>query len=260
MPGQQAEFTIGDGSDLLEEAAIADQLVELHYQSPDYEFIAARARIRCISGQQIYLDTPQGIHHQVEFAPGWQIDVYVSIHRRLYTFRSQVVQTRCQVTLRDGLIVQCIQITKPSSVQPGQRRQDFRVSLVSIDPIFAHIHEVAGFNPDAAPVGAWRMRAQLVNLSTGGSGLITNAPQQNCLQPGSKLFVGFELPVQTTAFIFQAQLAQVHSVLDGDGTRLGLRFLKWPNQTQYGRMMRPLERFIAQMQRTSARRTHRQHD
>lgn len=253
----KAELLTESGCSLLVEAARRNLTVELHHEGSNLEFCAARSRILGIGEHDLCLDLPHGVHETVVFSIGWFVDVFLAHKGKLYTFRSEVIQIGCVVQLNDGTKVEAIRITRPVDIKPGQRRQNFRVSLASIEPIIADIHEAAPDHFNAAPRDARRLRAWLVNLSTGGCGLITDGPLDDRFQIGRPLFVQFKLPNDATPLALQAQLRQVESVLDQSGTRLGLRFLKWPDPTRFGRMLRAIELFVAQTQRASARRVRR---
>lgn len=239
---------------LLEEASARNRTVELHTFEAGDQLMTARARVLGVEDQHIRLDMPLDAGKHIAFSPGCILDVYLALGDVLYTFRSQLVESGCPIRLNDGTIVEGIRVTRPSAIKPGQRRQDYRVSMASINPITAHIHSVSADDPSAAPCDAQRAHGWLANLSTGGCGLILEAPFGQEMTSGHPMFVGFRLPIEGPPFIFQAELCQVISVMNGRGTRLGLRFLCWPDQMRYGQAMRPIERFLADMQRAEARR------
>ncbi len=245
---------IEHGLPLLESAADRNLSVELHVFNRTGEFFAAKARVLAIDDKLIYLEQPQCVDPTARLSPGRDVEVYVLAQDKIFTFQSKIVETGHTVKLNDQTDIEGISIAKPVAVREGQRRHDYRVSLAAIDPITVHVAEAADDTTTALPQEHNRLTARLTNLSRSGCGVLIQSKPHEWLKVGRSVALVFQLPGEPQDSAFQAELCQLHRVLDGQATRLGLRFLDWPSKAALTQSLRPVERFIAQRQRQVAKR------
>ncbi len=241
---------------ILEEACARNRPIELHYYNHSGEFFAARTRLLGIEKDHLQLDAPQSIGKEVHFSSGLKVEAFILVGDHIHTFRSQIVKSQCHIKLNRYHTVDGLYITKPKLVKDGQRRHDLRVSVASLeDDIGVLLHDCCQDDPNSAPVKANVFDGRLVNISGGGCGLIVNTIQCSKLNIGRHMFIGFTLPAEETTLIFQIEVRTVQLVGSNEqATRLGVQFLNWPNQAYLRRTLRPVERFVAELQRMSSRR------
>lgn len=244
---------------LLEEASARNQAVELHHIKSSQQILIAKSRILFTDDKYLYLDAPTSNGRPINFGSGWIIDAYTHVLRENITFKSEVLDNNYSIQINRGKTIQGIQITRPSEIWFSQRRNDYRVSMASMKPVEAEVHEVTPDNPETAPCEAMRAVGRLVNVSTGGCAVVLPNDRARDFLSGDLIFVGFVLPDNDSPLIFQAELCQIFPVLEGRATRLGIRFIEWPTPAQYGRMRRPLEKFVADVQRATAQRVRVKH-
>jgi len=238
---------------LIEAACARNRSIEIHYNNRSGEFFAARSRLLGYDAHDLLLDNPQSIGKEVVFQTGQSIDAFIMIGDQIFTFRSKIIKTQCQIKLNDYIAVDGLRITRPNNVRKSQRRHDLRVSVAALDKTEAVLHGVSSEN--AAPLDAMVFQGVLGNLSGGGCGLILNTILCSKLKIGSSMFLGFIPPGELEQVIFQVEVRSARLVPpDEETTYVGVQFLNWPSRGYLRRTLRPLERLIAEIQRASLKK------
>ncbi len=236
--------------ELLTEACSRNRSLELHYFNRRGDLFAARTRLLGFDAQHLYLDKPQSIGKQVEFTPGQAVDAFFTSGQRIYTFKSQIEHTQCSIKLNESKTVLGMIISKPARVRRSQRRHDVRVSLDRLTQSYGWIHGVAPNNLNAAPLDALCLSGELANLSAGGCGLNLQIAIGTKVKIGKPMFLRLDIPEIDQELIFVVEVRNAQTNPDGQTSYLGLQFLNWPSQAHLRRTLRPLERLIADLQRT----------
>lgn len=246
---------VGENVALLNEAADRHLSAELQHTKPSGEICSSKTRVLVVDDEHLYLDIPISKGKNVAVEVDWVVDVHIRINRQMFAFQSKVVRIDSLIRLNSQKTVRGIQITKPSVLKETQRRNNYRVSTASMAPIDATILDSGSTEADAeALLHAEGISTRLINLSCGGCGVVLPVDIARGFQSGGLIFVRFELPDESLPFLFQTKICQVAAVLEGQAFRMGLQFVQWPDPVQYKRMLRPLEKFIADAQRAEARR------
>lgn len=247
--------------ELLFEAVNHNQSVELQHVGPTGKVRSGKTRLLFMDADSLYLATPVQDGKPVAFGVDCCVDVYTRVHRQTYAFQSKVLRTDCVIKLNSGKTLTGIQLSKPSELKETQRRNNYRVSLASMVPIDAMMQAVCDqdTNSESGPVGG-KIKSQLVNLSSGGCGVVLSQKEAQKFRLGNLILLSFDLPVESESFTFQTRICQIIPVQERETVRLGLQFVEWPNRTEFRKALRPLEKFIADLQRAEARRLNPRRD
>ncbi len=250
MPGTDSS-TI-DTAALVEEACARNRSIELHYHNRSGDFFAARTRLLACNDTHIFLDAPQSIGKKVEFKANLQVEAFLAMGSVMYSFKCKVAQTQCHLKLNDYITVDGLQITRPGGVNKSQRRHDMRIAVGNISNIPVLLHETSLENQDTAPLEANVFHGTMENLSGGGCGLGLDTTLCSKIIIGRPMFLSFEIPGTPEPFIFQVEVRSVHLVEpDKKSTRVGVQFMNWPSRGYLQRNLRPLEKLIAEIQRSN---------
>lgn len=238
---------------ILAEACARNLPVELRQKESDDRTVA-RSRILAADDDLLLFDEPQRIGGTLHFSRGQQLEVYLLLRDRLYTFDTTVERGRCVVDLNARKQVTGMAVRRPEYVHDAQRRLTFRVSLACLDPIRVEVHECDQAPGDCAPLDAEHFRGTLVDISLGGAAVTIGGVQAAAFEIGQPLFIGFRLPHDDTRFELRADVRQVRSFQDDTVVRLGIRFHPWPTTHEFDHRQIVLQRFITEVQRRSLKR------
>ncbi len=213
--------------ELLIEACARNLPIELHRRTSSDELVVARSRILGLTDQNILIDTPQSGGRPLPIGKGRRLNVYFQTNNGQYEFQTQVTETRLRFDLNDEVKVLGCALRRPTSIQRGQRREDYRISLASLDEIAAELHEVADNKPDVCPLPSKRFRGRLVDISRGGVAVKVDASERRYFDQGQRFFLTATLPLGFRQVTLLVQLRHQRPILRGDATRLGMKFLFW---------------------------------
>lgn len=250
MPGQGDQLV--DAATLLTEACDRNVPLELHLVDALTSEPVARGRMLDLTDDRVFIEMPQTIGRAVRLRQTCEYVGYFELGDCLFCFRTTVLEIGCAVRLNRLKQANGVALARPDAVQLGQRRQAFRTSLASADPIQAWAHESQPGLDDQVEIKSRRSRARVIDASAGGVCLLVE-------QPGLKLtvfdqvFVSFDIPEDGRLLCFKAEVRQVRSIHEGRAFRIGLVFLPWPDQSQFNRMHEPLVRYLAGVQRAARR-------
>ena len=222
---------------------------EFHYTNMSGEFFAGRSRFLGQDEERLYLDTPHIVGKQAILQTGKKIDVFVTIGSETYTFRSKIIQTHCRIRLNDYTTVHGVYINKPTKFWPGQKRHELRLKFKKDDQIPVTVNLTAPNEPSATPLDNAVVNGWIEDVSAGGCNLHLDTALCSNFKFGHPIFLSFNLPDNETEIIVQVEVRAVQPPSKGYRTRVGVKFLSWPSQAYLTRTLRPLERFIAQVQR-----------
>jgi len=240
---------IADPAALLEGACARNTPLELFRRVGDASLPVARARMLDIDGELIYLEEPQTIGMDVRINAGDPLTAFFSRSEALLCFHTTVKSRSCPVRLNARKVVQGMTIRRPANVKPGQRREYFRTSLATQDPIPVRMHEASSQEPATCPIGALRYEGRLVDGS--GSGLGVRIDGENCskFKRFRLFFVTFCVPGTEHRLDTLCEVRQARPILDGHAVRIGMFIHPWPTQRHLTRQIQPFLRYLVEVQR-----------
>ena len=174
----------------------------------------------------------------------------------MYVFQSQIVRTRCLIELNRYKTIDGLAIKPPKELRESQRRHDLRIAVGDRDDrIPVRIHECSSEFPGASPLTTTVFLGRIGNLSGGGCGLILDTVLTSKFTIGHPMFLSLLLPNESEETIFLVEIRNITLMSAREkGTRLGVQFLSWPNRATLRRSLRPIEKLIAEMQRSAAKK------
>lgn len=252
MSSVQSPESIVDESALLMQGCERNVPLELHRVDTIVTHPVARGRMLEMTDDRIFIENPQTIGRSVTIGVGNSYVAYFELGETILSFKTYVLESGCAVRLNDHKLSVGLAISRPQSVQPGQRRQAFRTSLATYDPIVASIHDAPIGMYEQAPTNARRFRARVIDGSAGGLCVLA---EQLCarLNLYDEYFISFNLPAGGPLFCARTELRHVRPVRDGEAQRLGLMFLPWPDQARFNRSLEPFTRYLNSIQRNLRR-------
>jgi c-di-GMP-binding flagellar brake protein YcgR len=248
-----AQASAVQASNVLDEVCARNVSVELHAGAIRDRIVVSRTRILHADDETLYLDKPRTEGRSVAWSAGDVIDVHFSFRGKRYCFRSRVRQAHVIVNINATTRVRGISIVRPASIDSGQRRSDFRVSVASYDPIVVCMHDAPSIRPDVCPIDAGRFAGRLVNISVGGASVRVGSEQRRSFQDGDYFFISFSVPGEGCEQVFLAELRHARRILDGDAHLLGLQFQNWP-EFEMRSKRKSLSRIVTDVERKHARR------
>ena len=238
-----------DIDSMLDTLCARNKPCEFHYTNMSGEVFVGRSRFLGQNDQQLHLDTPQIIGKQTALLTGKTIEIFITVGTETYTFRSKIIQAHCKITLNHYITVNGVYISKPTKMWQAQKRHDLRLRFKEDDQIPAVVNLTAPDHPNAAPLeGPW-VQGVLEDLSASGCGLHLNTPRCSDFKYGHPIFLSFTLPNDDTELIVQAEVRTIRPPSNGFQTRIGVKFLNWPSRAYLTHTLRPVERFLAKVQR-----------
>lgn len=237
-----------DDAALLKDACERNRQLELHYETTGGEFVSAHTRVLGVDGDHLFLEEPQNIGKKVNFRRGQVVDAYLKLHDKLYRFQTRVLEFNRPIKLNRHQTVSGLVVSRPLELKEGQRRNHYRIGTVGVDQVLpVTLHGCSPGGTTGLQAEVWQ--GQLVDLSQGGARVLLDGRAYLRFRVGTLLFMGFRLPEHEQEFLFQAETRYITEVLQGEATRVGLKFLPYPNQAGFRKMTQRLSRFIAQQQR-----------
>ena len=222
---------------------------EFHYTNASGEFFAGRSRFLGQDDRHLHLDTPQIVGKQAILQTGKKIEIFITIRGVNYTFHARIAQTQCRIKLNNYTTVHGVYIKKPTQIRQGQKRHELRLRFKESDQIPATINLTVPELPNAVPLDNAIVKGVIENFSAGGCGLHLESRLCSNFKFGHPIFLSFFLPDEETEFIIQVEVRTIRPPTRDYQTRIGVKFLSWPTRAHFMRTLRPLERFIAKIQR-----------
>jgi len=239
-----------DIGDTLDALCARNISFEFHYTNMSGDFFAGRSRFLGQDDHCLHLDTPHIVGKQAILQTGKKIDVFVSIGPDTYTFRARIVQTQCRIKLNNYTTVHGIYIDKPTQFWPGQKRHELRLRFEKNDQIPVTVNLTVPNQPNAVPLDNAVVNGWIEDVSAGGCNLHLDTSLCSHFKFGHPIFLRFTLPDEDeTETIVQAEVRAIRPPTKNYQTRVGVKFQSWPSRAYLTRTIRPLERFIAKVQR-----------
>ncbi|MEE9294631.1 MAG: PilZ domain-containing protein [Phycisphaerae bacterium] len=240
-------------AEILDAACARNLPLELHYRAAGDQIMVARTRILDMDDENIFLDRPQSSGGPFSPVRGQAVTADMRLNGRRLGFHAHVTRARCYVRLNDQTRVTGFSISRPTKVEEVQRREDFRLTVASINPIEVRLHEVTDADTTKCLLDAKRAEGSLVDISRGGVCVRVDARQRREFHTQERYFIDFVLPENAGEIVMLTELRHMQQILNGDATRIGLHFLPWAPQFTKPQVQR-IARFCADLQRRIARR------
>ena len=208
---------------LLEQACSINLSAEIHYDR-DETLCTARCRLLWINDEELRTDSPQCIGKQVALVPDEEVTVYFVLDDKHYSFRTNVIKAVMGVDLNAETHVVGMSIHIPDEIREQQRRQNFRVALSAYD-IRVDAHEAHAEVPECAATECVRFSGRLINISTGGLGLLVEARPGLKFKMWAPLYLEFCLPDEPTPLILLVEIKHIRTFPERDRFVFGLQFV-----------------------------------
>lgn len=235
----------------LEAACARNQSVEIHCQMSG-SLQVARSRLLALDDAAVYLDSPQNDGKGIRFGQGAEVHIYLSVNDGWRMFRSRVTRSSCKIKLNSAKTVLGMAVSIPSRMEETQRRQEFRVSLACCESVTARLHMASRDDPNCCPLDVERFDGRLVDLSAGGLALRVDVSERRNFRVGEHCFVSYVLPDGQGEMTCLVEVRHTKSILDGEATRLGVKFISW-NEPETKFNVRRMTRFGTELQRKGVR-------
>jgi c-di-GMP-binding flagellar brake protein YcgR len=238
---------------VLRQACQRNTPAELHFPHEGAGLITARVRMLRIEEDQIYVDRPQAGGSPLSLDPGRSVTVHFLVGGTRYAFDSRIRRPHCLVQLNASQQIAGTALAIPAEVRQQQRRADFRLSLAGYEGVVAKIHAGVREGGGSCAIDARVVSARLVNISTGGLGVLLDTSATAGWRVGAVFFMSFSLPEVEVEFCMMTELRHLERIHEGASTVAGFIFLPWelcPLQPY----ARRISRFIATEQRKQLRR------
>ena len=240
-----------DVSETLNALCDRNRPFEFHYTNTSGEVFVGRSRFLGQDDRYLHLDTPQIIGKQTILQTRKKIEIYITIGSETYTFRSKIVKTNCRIELNFYTTVHGLYVEKPKEFRLGQKRHELRLRFnKESDQIPVTVNLTLPDKPNATPLNNAVVNGWIEDISAGGCSLHLDTALCSDFKFGHPIYLGFTLPDEDKSqIIVQAEVRTARPPSNGYRTRVGVKFLSWPNRAYLTRTLRPLERLIAKIQR-----------
>lgn len=239
-----------DIRDTLDALCDRNRPFEFHYTNTSGDVFVGKSRFLGQDDRYLHLDTPQIVGKQTTLLTGKKLEIYFVIGSETYTFCSKIIKTNCRIQLNFYTTIHGVHIEKPKSIRPGQKRHELRLRFKESDQIPVTVNLTHPDEPSATPLTDVVINGWIEDVSAGGCSLHLDTPRCSDFKFGHPIFVGFTLPDEDKSQIMvQAEVRMVRPPANGYRTRVGVKFQSWPSRGYLTRTIRPLERWIATIQR-----------
>jgi c-di-GMP-binding flagellar brake protein YcgR len=247
-------------AEMLQAACDRNLPLQLHYRGPavggivDTGNLVAQTRMLAIEPEGLAVDWPQAIARTVRLGTGTEVNGYFTFNEKLYRIRTTVMSLRYKMMLNDQReLVGCL-LAMPSEVQTGQRREDHRASVASMDPIVVQIHQASRSEIGSAPSIARPIAGRLINLSRGGLRVGIEGEERHRFHAGDWFFLSFKTPNSEKPLTFLAEARSTTPMMRGQAVAVGMQFLNWPDAAALRVQSQAVGRIIADIERAQLRR------
>jgi len=239
--------------DLLEAACARNLAVALHFRSFSGDVHIARSRVLGSSDELVYLDRPQCIGGDVRLNVGMNAEVYVNLFGTLMTFQSEIVSLNESVWINENKQTVGMTMRRPTKIRPGQRRDDYRVLLSGDQELKAEIHPAGLECIDAVPIDGPVTPITITNASAGGAGLLIRQQVYSRYKVGRLYFLSTTLPDGDGPLSLLFEIRHSAPIHNGESTKIGAKFVEWPNRVVHRHASRRLSRFVTAIERARAK-------
>lgn len=239
---------------IIAEAVQRDHRLELHYMSNSGEVMVGHTRMVGCDGQTITVAAPQGVGKAVHFHTDKACDAYLFLEQQMYRFKTTVVSSACRVRLNERMMISGMLIARPNEVIEGQRRANYRSTLLHDEPLAVVLHETDGEaeGPNFCPLEGVTIHGRLVDISEGGLGVRVETGLYSRFKIGMLFFAETRLNDVNADLYALVELRQARPILEGTATKLGFMFRAWPDVRTFRRNLDPIRRLVVQLERTKA--------
>jgi c-di-GMP-binding flagellar brake protein YcgR len=247
---------------VLAEACNRNLPLELHYvnsevtpTSVEPDILIARTRLIRMEGDTIHVDNAQDIGKEVRLRQGETVDAFFTFNDVLRTFRTTIRALRQAIDLNREMRVIGAILDCPKVISSGQRREDFRASVVALEPIDVHLHETDAEAPNNCPLNARRWTGRMFDISRGGAGVRLEGPTRYTLRAGRVCYLSFALPGLEGGFLFLGEARYVRELPGKDACLVGFQFLRWPDAPTLRGQQNSIGRFTTAVERNRRARS-----
>lgn len=217
----------------------------------------SRGRLIAITDDHIKIDGLQVIGRHAMVGEGDEVTVFYAGEEVIYTFRTTIASTSEPVTLENGVEFDAVVLAQPRTIERGQRRTSFRVSLAMADQTV----EVEVFGPLEAQVRTgWQPRSgvkpdltgTIVDASERGIGLLIRDEWHTRFRVFDRWACRFTLPESNEVIDILAEVRRAEAIEDVKrrDVRLGMSVLAFAEREQQFR----LAQWLSIEERNSLRR------
>lgn len=236
---------------LVHEACQRNVPMELHRRSLDGSVMTARGRMLRLQDGLVLIESPQTIGTSSKLKIDEQLDAFFNLHGDLYTMQVSVESLGVPANLNDAKRVTGAALRPTSNVREGQRRAEYRTSLISVGSIATELCQACIEVEGASPIGAHRTTGRLINASSGGLGIVLDGRQTGRFPERSRYFVRFCVGDDEMEFPFLSEVRYVRLVNEETMTRLGVRLVQWPDRFTFNRRTQSLTRYLKEVERAT---------
>ncbi|MBL9031520.1 MAG: hypothetical protein JNM80_07405 [Phycisphaerae bacterium] len=209
-----------------------------------------RVRLLSVTDQEIGVEQPNAAGHALDFGPGLECIVGMSIGQNRWMFRTRTLGS----TGGPGLATRALRLALPQTVERCQRRNFYRVSTASVTPVTAdcwpildpttvraaevanraHILDLIerggcakpGDEPLVLPEVGPKLTATLLNLGGGGAGLLFTRHDSGSIERSRLFWLRLNLTPHVPApLAVTARMAHTH--LDSTQQLYGGMAFEW---------------------------------
>lgn len=234
----------------------------------------ANGRLISMSDEHLEIEDLRIIGRDAHFARGNDLDAYFTVEGATYAFRTRVVDARVPVRLNQMMVVKGMTLARPRTVELGQRRNAFRVSLAAADTRVnaelwrlrdtAEEDDMAGA-PKAQPSPTAQelneaMSARQPNLtgwvadaSDRGLGVLISGHGAAKLSVFEVIALRLMVPGAPEPVVFPAEVRQVREVRPKT-YKVGFTIAVWEMPREMQTSLRRLSDYLARVQREELKR------
>jgi len=235
---------------VLQDAAARNLTLELHtYHGANRKLQVAKTRVLGLNDQHLIIAYPQSSG----IGPTWDqdqpVEAFLQVNATFFTFKTQVRRVTCQVKLNEKKRIKGMLLARPTHWREGQRRETYRMSLASVEPIEVRLHNMLTLEPATCSLNTHRIIGRLVNASANSLGILLESTRLSDFRIGRSFATSFVLPNTEHELLLMAELRNVRRVRNDEALILGFLLILWPNALDFHKNQQPLARFLNNLQR-----------
>jgi hypothetical protein len=208
----------------LEPPCTRQELAELRWDGPG-EGAVLRIRFQAVKGDDLHVQLSPSMDATRAPAVGHSVTVSLSLDGQRCRFSTRVRKVLTTIGPGGRPRTATLVLLLPEVIHRQQRRAAFRIPLGTQGNIEVTVCPAAADEWDCCAIGARPMKGPIVNLSTGGLGVVLRMERIGELRVAQKVFVDFVLPEVNQEFVLRAEVRSVRAVRQGGGVLVGVRFL-----------------------------------
>lgn len=170
--------------------------------------------------------------------------------RRKVVFTARLLERREEFKLNDETIVPALLIKRPQELKVVQRRNSYRVQVLSDSDIHVRIWRIGPSAPlSAVPMSVQEVKARMCDLSTGGLGLLIDGDAASELMADERLRIS--IVYQNDSLLLEGHLSHKGPAV---GSRRGVMFKNLEADLEGRQHLATLTRIVGELQREARRR------